>query len=129
MLGDRQLPTAGPDEVSVEWDGSVFRTADGIALLTPEWYVRYLPKDRLIGTLSMGSGRGEALRDAIRRARARDLEWARLTFNVHDMPDVDQPQAVIEAAIDKTIEAAQCMWQGDETLPGCAPIMQPMRSR
>lgn len=105
------------DGVLALWDGRRFVSRGGNTFNAPEWFTRHLPKDALLGELHAGRGKFNDVLSIVRRARPRDIEWARMSYRVFDAPDVRDRFEIRLAAACHTILAMQDMWRGDERLP------------
>lgn len=105
------------DGVHAIWDGTTFKTRAGNALNAPEWFTRHMPQDRLQGELYLARGKFSDVLGIVRRYRPRDLDWAKMTFQVFDMPDVKGSFEVRLYGACKTMLALGSTWDGDRSRP------------
>lgn len=74
------------DGVRAWWTGKHFVTRLGNVYKAPEWFTRSLPSLTLDGELWAGRGRFQETISIVRKDIPSDVEWAKITYMVFDIP-------------------------------------------
>lgn len=77
------------DGVRALWDGQRLRFRSGRAVAAPASFLARLPGQALDGELWLGHGRFDELSGLVRRAEADAQDWARVQYQVFELPGGD----------------------------------------
>ena len=105
------------DGVLALWDGRQFLSRGGNTFNAPDWFLRAMPQERLLGELYIGHGKFSDTLSVVRKARPKPVEWARITYRVFDAPDIRGSYETRLHGACLTILSMQSMWSGDTKRP------------